>query len=97
MTENVMAKLICSKLIQGEETLLNLTTVYGAVPTLVKLTPGVGKPFWYWPSIPVGRLVACDFSNAPIATADSIVNKALMDAITIDPMSVLIYETPPPA
>ena len=97
MTEkNAMAKLICSKVVYGEETLLNLTTVYGAVPLLVKTTPGIGKPFWYWTAIPPGRLIAADFTGAPIATGDSATNKALMDAITTRPEDVIVFDPPLP-
>jgi len=89
-----MAKLICSKIMMGEDTLLNLTTVYGAVPTLIKVTPGIGKPFWYWPAIAGLKLVACDFTGAPISTDDPVVNKALMDAITVKWEDVLIFDPP---
>ena len=85
MTETKMGRLVCSKIMNGEDTLLNISTVQGGAQLLVKLTPGIGKPFWYWPSIPVGRLVACDFSNAPIATGDTATNTALIAAITTLP------------
>ncbi len=87
-----MGKLICEKVINGETTLLNATTAEGVVGQLVKVTPGVGKPFWYWPSIPAGKVIAVDFTNAPIATNDAATNNALAAAITELPGSVLTYE-----
>lgn len=91
MTETTVAKLICTKLMNGEDTLLNISTVESVVPYLVKTTPGVGQPFWYWAAIPPGKVIACDFTNAPIATADPLANKALIDAITALPEDVLTY------
>lgn len=97
MTEMTpMAKLICSVMKDGEEILANITTIHNAVPILVKTTPGVGKPFWYWPSIPVGKIVACNFTDAPIASADTAQNLAAMDAITALPQDVLTYDPPLP-
>jgi hypothetical protein len=89
-----MGKLICEKVINGETTLLNATTAAGVVATLVKTTPGVGNPFWYWPSIPAGKVVACDFTDAPIATGDTATNTSLIAAITKTPQEVLIYDPP---
>lgn len=88
-----MGKLICEKVINGETTLLNVTTAAGVVGALVKTTPGVGKPFWYWASIPTGKVIAADFTNAPIATNDTATNNALAAAITALPEDVLTYET----
>lgn len=90
-----MGKLICEKVINAEVTLLNATTAAGATALLVKTTPGVGKPFWAWASIPPGKVIACDFTDAPIATNNTSSNQALIDAITADPADVLTYETPP--
>lgn len=87
-----MGKLICEKIINGETTLLNVTTAAGVVPTLLKTTPGVGKPFWYWPTIPTGTVIAADFTNAPIVSADKTANQAAMDAITAEPADVLTYQ-----
>lgn len=86
-----MGKLICEKVINGETVLLNATTAAGVAPVLVKSTPGVGQPFWYWPSIPSGTVVACDFTDAPIATSDTATNSALIAAITKTPEEVLVY------
>jgi hypothetical protein len=89
-----MAKLICGVVLNGEETLRSITTVAGAVPTLVKTTPGIGKPFWYFASIPAGKVVGADMTNAPIADGDTAVNLASMNAITALPQEVLIYDPP---
>ena len=97
MTENTaMAKLICGVVVNGVETLRSLTTIEGAVPTLVKTTPGIGKPFWYWASIPAGKVVAADMTNAPIASGDTAANVASMAAITALPQDVLVYNPPLP-
>lgn len=87
-----MGKLICEKTVNGETTLLNVTTAAGVVPTLLKTTPGVGKRFWFWPSIPAGVVIAADFSNAPIVSSDKNVNQSLIDAIAIEPQEVLTYQ-----
>ena len=87
-----MGKLICEKVVNGETMLLNVTTAAGVVPTLLKATPGVGKPFWYWPSIPAGTLLAADFTNAPTVSSDKAVNQAAMDAIEVEPADVLTYQ-----
>jgi hypothetical protein len=93
MTENTtMPKIVCTKLIGGVDTLLNLTIVAGAAPNFLKTTPGVGKPFWYWP-IPPGQVIACDFTDAPIVTASATENAALIEAITTLPEDVLSYVT----
>ncbi len=93
-----MGKLICEKLVSGEMMLLNMTTVPGIAPTLVKTTPGVGKPFWYWETIPAGKVVGADFTNAPVATSDIATNAALIAAIAARPEEVLVYDPPlPPA
>ena len=86
-----MGKLVCEQNVGGEDILRNVTTAAGAAPALVKTLPGVGKPFWYWPTIPAGTVVACDFTEAPIATNDTAQNAALIAAITKTPQEVLTY------
>ncbi|HEY2210286.1 MAG TPA: hypothetical protein VGH62_01460 [Bradyrhizobium sp.] len=88
-----MGKLICEIMVQGEQLLASLTTAAGVEAYMVKTTPGVGKPFWYWPSIPPGKVIAADFTNAPIASADLATNKANIAAITAQPADVLTYDT----
>ena len=86
-----MGKLICEKVINGETMLLNVTTAAGVVPQLLKTTPGIGKPYWFWPSLPAGTVVAADFTNAPIASSDKAANQAAIDAIDVDPADVLTF------
>ena len=86
-----MGKLVCTMTINGEESLRVLTTAQGVVPRLVKTTPGVGKPYWYWPTIPVGHVVAADFTNAPIALADERANAEQIGEIVAVPEDVLTY------
>ncbi|PZA12476.1 hypothetical protein DNX69_10910 [Rhodopseudomonas palustris] len=78
-------------MINGEESLRVLTTAEGVVPRLVKKTPGVGKPYWYWPSIPAGQVIAADFTDAPVATSDEAQNAADIAAITATPQEKLTY------
>jgi hypothetical protein len=87
----MMGKLICEKMVNGVMTLLNITTAAGVAGSLVKTTPGVGKPYWYWPSIPAGTILTANFTNAPIATADKATNDANMLAITQTSQDVLTY------
>lgn len=90
-----MGRLVCEVNIGGEDQLKVLTTASGInVGNFVKSVPGVGKPFWYWPSIPAGKVIAADFTNAPIVTSDASVNNANIAAITATPGEVLTYETP---
>jgi hypothetical protein len=61
---------------------------------LVTKRPGPGKPFWSWPSVPSGRVIGADFSEAPLATADPDENLRLIQAITAKPEDVLEYAPP---
>lgn len=88
-----MGKLICEKVVGGETVLLNLTTASGVAPSLVKVTPGVGQPYWYWNSIPPGQVIAADFDGAPIASAVTSENAAAIAAITATPEEKLTYAT----
>lgn len=86
-----MGKLVCEQTINGEDVLRSITTAAGVAATLVKTVPGLGKPFWYWPSIPAGTVIGCDFTNAPIVSAVTAENQAAIDAITVQPTAVLVY------
>ena len=89
----IRGKLVCEKEVSGEMRLMNITTVTGLnVGSFLKTTPGVGKPFWWWPSIPAGKLVGCDFSAAPIVTDDTETNNAEIAVITTQPSEVLVYQ-----
>jgi hypothetical protein len=92
MENTVMGKLICEITLNGEDTLVSLTTAPNVnLGSFVKIKPGIGKPFWYWPSIPSGQIVACDFTNAPVVVSDVATNNANIDAITAEPGDVLTY------
>jgi hypothetical protein len=94
MKEVPMGKLVCNMTINGEESLRVLTTAAGVVPRLVKTTPGVGKPYWYWPSIsvPAGEsVIAADFTSAPIASSSEAENAESIEAITATPEEVLVF------
>lgn len=87
-----MGKLVCEVRINGEDVVKALTTATGInVGNFVKTVPGVGKPFWYWPSIPAGTVIAADFTNAPIVSTDAAANNAAIAAITATPEEVLVY------
>ncbi|WP_316977274.1 hypothetical protein [Shumkonia mesophila] len=88
-------KVICEKEISGVMRLLNITTATGIdVGAFLRTTPGVGMPFWCWPTIPGGRVVATDFTDAPIVTSDAATNNQLIAAITATPQEVLTYDPP---
>jgi hypothetical protein len=92
MMEKKLGKIVCPVLVNGEEVTKVVTTAASTnLSTFVKVLPGVGKPFWYWPSIPAGTVLAADFTNAPIVSADPAVNAASIAAITADPLDVLTY------
>lgn len=86
-----MAKVIYEKVINGETRLINATTPAGNQGSYVKVLVGVGNKFWWWPSIPTGTLIACDFTDAPECSADPVVNSALIAAISVDPADVLTF------
>ena len=90
-----MGKLICEQTINGETVLRSVTTAPGTAAALVKTLPGVGKPYWYWNSVPVGVIIAADFTNAPIATSSTSANQTAINGITATPQDVLTYEDPP--
>jgi hypothetical protein len=91
-----MGKLICEIMMNGALVVKSLTTVSDAItPILVKTTPGVGKPYWYWPTIPAGTVIGADFTNAPIASAVTQENVDAIAAITALPQDVLVYAPPP--
>ena len=87
-----MGKLVCAVMVNGEEVTKVVTTAAGAnVGQLVKTLPGIGKPFWYWPSIPAGVVEAADFTEAPVVVSDIATNNAAIAAITAAPEDVLTY------
>ncbi len=92
-------KVICTALVGGVERLVVLTTVanidVGAF--LINYRPGVGQPFYVWPSLPHNNPIACDFTSAPIVNADASVNNTAIDAMQangsspINPEDVLTW------
>lgn len=86
-----MAKVIFEKVINGETRLINATTPAGNQGSYVKMLVGAGNKFWWWPSIPSGTLIGCDFTDAPTCTDDPVANNALISAITTDPADVLTF------
>lgn len=85
-------KVVCEMVINGEAVVKSYTTSAGTAAGVVKTRPGVGQPFWAWPTIPVGTLVGADFTGAPIVSSNTQENQAAIDAITVAPETVLIYE-----
>jgi len=85
-------KLVCNKTLNGNTFLAVVTTANGNQGLFVKSIAGVGNPYWIWPSIPTGKVIAADFTNAPIVDADPAVNNVNIAAITATPEEVLTYE-----
>ena len=88
-----MSKVICEDVLNNEHIIRSYTTVAGGAAAFVKIKPGVGKPFWCWPSVPPGTIIGADFTNAPVATDNTATNQSLIDAITAQPEDVLVYES----
>jgi hypothetical protein len=87
-----MAKLICEEQVNGETVIRSWTTPnLTAAAILAKSHPGVGNPFWVWPSVPSGTIIGVDFTDAPIATNDQTTNLSLINAITATPEEKLTY------
>jgi len=72
-------------------TLFNVTTPAGDQGTYVT-SLCKGLPFWWFSSIPSGKVIACDFTNAPVAANTASANNALIAGITETPADVLTYE-----
>lgn len=89
-----MGKLVCFINIHGVDQLKVVSTVPGAAQYLIRTTPGVGQPYWYWDSIPPGVVVSADFTNAPLGTTSVLTNQQNMYAITVTPEDVLTYDPP---
>lgn len=102
MGDKTMAKCIFERVLNGNTVLVNATTPPGTLEqqaTYVKsLVDGkaVDNKFWWWPTIPSGKVIGCDFTNAPQIqpSPDNTIAdvQALMGAITATPESVLTYE-----
>lgn len=88
---NTPMKMVCNITYQGVTSLRVVTTANGNQGLYVKAIAGVGNPYWIWPSIPAGTVIAADFTNAPIVDADPAVNNTNIAAITATPAEVLTY------
>ncbi len=90
-----MAKVFYEKevLIDGVPTLklFNVTTPAGNQGQYVSALCN-GLPFWWFASIPAGKVIGCDFTDAPVATASASTNNSLISSITVLPADVLSYE-----
>lgn len=87
-----MAKLIFERVINGVNTLVNATTASGNQGSIVLTLVKPGNPFWWFPSIPPGKVIACDFSSAPVCANTATENNVLISQITAQPEDVLTYE-----
>jgi hypothetical protein len=87
-----VAKVICEEIVEGETVLRSWTTTQGGAAVLVKTKPGLNKPYWCWPSVPAGTIIAADFTGAPLATSNTAENAAAIAAITATPEEKLTYE-----
>lgn len=86
-------KVVYEKVLGGQLRLVTATTPAGDQGAYVKTLVGPGNPFWAWPQIPSGRVIGCDFNDAPICSESTEENNVLIDSITIDPETVLTYQT----
>jgi hypothetical protein len=90
--ENKIPKIICEKTVNGVTAVRNITTPAGNQGAFVASIVGAGNAFWWFNSIPAGKLIGADFTGAPIASADAAANNAAIAAISVQPEDVLIYE-----
>lgn len=86
---------VCMKTLNGNTFLAKFTTANGHQGANVKAIVGVGNAYWVWPSLSnMARIVAADFTGAPVAKAN--INDTLADinAITVAPEDVLTWSDP---
>jgi hypothetical protein len=91
-----MMKVLTEEIVNGELTFRNYTTTTQMAPFLLVNHPGPGRPFWAFNSVPPGKIIGADFTNAPLATASPDENLALINGITTNPADVIVYAPPPP-
>lgn len=92
-----MAKVFFEKEVQGEMRLLNVTTPSGGLNVqayYVKAMVPNGAPFWWFATIPVGKIVGCDFTSAPLKATTTAEIMGQIEAIDADPAVVLSYDPP---
>lgn len=87
-----MAKVVFEKTHNGVTYLVAATTPIGNQGQFVLSMVKPGNPFWWWPTIPVGKVIGCDFTNAPICASTAAENNTLIAGITTAPEDVLTYE-----
>lgn len=90
-----MPKLVCEITINGSPTLKALTSTSNldSVANAIKTTPGVGKPFLFFNSLPQpGHPTLCDFDLHPdwagfgnLVTSNNADNRAMIDAMLLNP------------
>lgn len=92
-----MGKLIFEAL-QNGETINKLITTNPSlnVGNSVLTRPGVGNPFWFFPSIPtnpdpLNMVMVVDYSEAPIVDPSATTNNANIAAITVAASDVISY------
>lgn len=90
--ENQVPKIICEKTVNGVTAVRNITTPTGNQGAFIATIVGEGNPYWWFNSIPSGKVIGADFTNAPIASADATENNSAIAAISVQPLDVLIYE-----
>lgn len=76
----------------GEDALRVFTTPSGPQGAYVKSIVPVGQPYWVFPSIPPGKVIAADFTAAPISAATASQNNINIANISAQPEDVLTYE-----
>lgn len=91
--ETGIVKVVYEKVLAGQLRLVTATTPAGNQGEYVKALVGPGNRFWAWPVIPPGRVIGADFNDAPVCSEDPAENNVLIDSITVDPASVLTYQT----
>lgn len=91
--ETGIVKVVYEKVLAGQLRLVTATTPAGDQGAYVKALVGPGNKFWAWPVIPAGKIIGCNFDDAPTCSDDPAENNILIGNISVDPMSVLTYQT----
>lgn len=86
---------VCMKTLNGNTFLAKFTTANGHQGLYVRAIVGVGNPYWVWSSIPnAGKVIAADFTNAPICKQDINANLNDIASITVTPQDFLTWYEP---
>jgi hypothetical protein len=83
-------KLVCNETLNGVTFLAVITTAKGQCQ-YGKAIAGVGDPYWIWPTVPAGTVIAADCTDAPVVDNDPIVNNQRIAAVTATTEDVLTY------